>query len=456
MRKWTRSLLLSGLLAALFGLNGCMFEQVDNLFALPALPEQYSQLQATIQVTIDELGAEYATINYGSNTSTVQLLDLDGDGTQETAAVFLRVSTGAAEEKPMRVCLFRRGSDGIYRRAYTVEGDGTSINSVAYEDVTGDGALELVVSWQMSAKMNILTVHALDVSGAIELMNTTYNEGYLTVDLNGDGAREIVVFQQDGTGESTNRAEYYDYADGVMAMTSTAPLSANIRDVTSTAVSRLSDGTLGIYATSEYDGGALTDILVLDENGLKNVTIDPETNVSAATARTYTEVGIVDINKDGVMEIPMPVQAASLNLEEESGQHIIYWRQFDSSGGAAIICATYHSISDGWYLLLPNAWLGNITVARNDTLSGRGERAVVFYYWPDLENSQPTAFFTVYRLTGNNRSTRAKLSGRTTFDSDGTTIYCGSLDDTVWDCGVDITELDQRFNRITVEWSNSQ
>ena len=61
--------------AALTG--GCVFQSVDELYALPILPNEYSDLQATIQATVDDLKAEYATINSGDNTSVVQLLDLD-------------------------------------------------------------------------------------------------------------------------------------------------------------------------------------------------------------------------------------------------------------------------------------------------------------------------------------------------------------------------------------------
>ena len=119
-------------LAAL--LSGCMFQPVDRLYALPVLPQEYKDLQTTIDATMGELGAEYATINYGSNTSTIQLLDMDGDGEQETAAVFLRVTS--AEEQPMRVCLFRQGGgreegDHTYRQVHMLSGEGNSINSVA-------------------------------------------------------------------------------------------------------------------------------------------------------------------------------------------------------------------------------------------------------------------------------------------------------------------------------------
>ena len=157
-----RLMALAGLLA--LGCAGCLFQSVDDLYILPALPEAYTGLEQTIQETMDELGAEYATISYGSNTSTVQLLDLDNDGTQETAVVFLRVT--AAEEQPLRVCLFRRGSDGEFEKAHELAGDGASINPVAYEDLTGYGGGERIVSWQMRARVHILPAPIITPSGA--------------------------------------------------------------------------------------------------------------------------------------------------------------------------------------------------------------------------------------------------------------------------------------------------
>ena len=85
---------------------------------------------------------------------------MDGDGEQETAAVFLRVTS--AEEQPMRVCLFRQGNgreegDHTYRQVHMLSGEGNSINSVAYEDLTGDGSREIIVSWQLSGSSSAVT-----------------------------------------------------------------------------------------------------------------------------------------------------------------------------------------------------------------------------------------------------------------------------------------------------------
>lgn len=447
-------------LAAL--LSGCVFQPVDKLYTLPVLPQEYKDLQTTIEATMSELGAEYATINYGSNTSTIQLLDMDGDGEQETAAVFLRVTS--AEEQPMRVCLFRQGDgreegDHTYRQVHMLSGEGNSINSVAYEDLTGDGSREIIVGWQLSGGVHILSAYSLLGTEADQLMNTAYNESYIVADLNEDGRQEIMVFQQDSSGEGNNLAEYYEYQDGAMTITSVTALSDGMRDVVSSEVGRLADGRLGVYVAVELEGGILTDILVLEKDGLVNVTRDIESGASLATARSYTEVGTTDINSDGVLEIPRPQLLTPLDPENDSAQYLIYWQQFGSDGKGSTSCVTYHTVTDSWYLNLPNGWdPGNIAVSRDDSLSSRGERAVTFYYWPKREEGDPPPkkFLTVYRLTGSNRNARSKLADRFTLYTDSNATYCAVLDDGVWDCGLDQESIAQRFKLITVEWATKQ
>ena len=78
---------------------------------------------------------------------------------------------------------------------------------------------------------------------------------------------------------------------------------------------------------------------------------------------------------------------------------------------------------------------------------------MVFYYWPDTQFSEPAAFLTVYRLTGDNRYSRAGLPGRTTLYTDSSAIYCASLNTEVWDCGIEAADLLKCFDLITPEWS---
>ena len=452
MRRWIR-LLLAGAAALLLGaaLSGCRtLKAVDDLYAPPALPEEYSQLQAQIQSLMDEQGAEYCSISYGSNTSTVQLLDMDGDGFQESAAVFLQVP---AEEKPLRICLFRRGAGDSYRLTHTIQGSGQAVNSVVYADLNGDGMSEIVVSWQIGSRAYTLCAYQLSADDLEELMSTGYNEGYLVTDLDGDGGKEILVFQQHSADGEGNRAEYYRYREGRMVMGSFALLSDNLQSVSASRAGVLADGVPGVYVSCAIEGGMLTDILALEGDALRNVTRDADLGVSQVTTRLYTEVAASDINRDGIQEIPLPVAAPSLEAGAEPSQYIIYWRQFDSTGAGAVVGATYHAVSDGWYFTLPGDWLGKITVGRDDARSLRGERAVIFYYWPDQEGGAPVPFLTIYRLTGDNRHTRAQIPGRFLLREESSVVYSASLDTAVWDCGLDSEAVGRQFNLIIAAWS---
>ena len=93
--KKTLCLTVCALLTLL--LSACMFNSSpEEMYELPHIPEEY----AALQEKIDELvtaGAEYAAPISGTNIQSVQLVDLDGDGTEEAVA-FFRNSTNTPED----------------------------------------------------------------------------------------------------------------------------------------------------------------------------------------------------------------------------------------------------------------------------------------------------------------------------------------------------------------------
>ena len=104
-RTW-KTLVLSGLLlAALYLLPGCsvpkMIFNPQDLYALPTLPEKYTDLNTLLSAILDG-GAEYAAPTSGTNTQPVQLVDLDGDGREEAVAFFRNPN----DEKPLKIYIF--------------------------------------------------------------------------------------------------------------------------------------------------------------------------------------------------------------------------------------------------------------------------------------------------------------------------------------------------------------
>lgn len=88
--RWKKLLGLPLILCLCFLLTGCLFNsRVEDLYCLPQLPEEYTELKNKIDDILSD-GAEYAAPLSGSNVQPVQLVDLDGDGTEEAVAFSAR------------------------------------------------------------------------------------------------------------------------------------------------------------------------------------------------------------------------------------------------------------------------------------------------------------------------------------------------------------------------------
>ncbi len=239
-----------------------------------------------------------------------------------------------------------------------------------------------------------------------------------------------------------------------MTMAPSPRLSNGIFGVYSVVEGKLSDGKPAVFASSLFSGGSLTDVLTIQNGKLHNITLNTESGYSQVTTRADAGVALSDINKDGVLEIPISMKLPNIQSEESAEESAVYWCQVNEDGSLAVSCVTYHCQTDGWYLVLPDNWPEQIAVARDDSLSHRGERSVVFYYYPGGEDAKPEPFLTIYRLTGSNRQARAMLPGRVTLYSDSTTIYAASLQEDVWDCQLEQKDLAARFFLITAAWDS--
>ena len=459
MGKRVRQLIL--VLGMLALLSGCMSQSGEDFYALPQLPEDYLALQQTINKVISDLGAEYAAPSAGSNTQNIQLQDLDGDGRQESALAFFRV---ASAEKSLKIYIFRQNElTDEYETAWVIEGVGTGIYSIAFENLGGTGEKEIVVSWQISAKTQSLAAYSLQRGGeVVELMRSGYTKSAV-LDLDRDNEKEIVLLQLD-TAEDNSRAELYKYDNGLMVHTSAVPLSLGITDIQAAKVGTLTNLMPALFVSSDFgeNGGRITDIITLRDDVLTNLTLNEEAGMSLSTIRYYTDfkdVNGTDINNDGILELPLPELLPAVG-ENTAPMYLLHWNQCTQDGKAASVCTTFHCYDDGWYLILPEEWQGKVTVARRET-SGSvagSERAVSFYYLPDKaenpeEQAEPEEFLTIYRLTGTNRAYRASLDGRFKLFESSDVIYAAKLRDTEWDCGLDRDGLQEKFNRIKVDWS---
>lgn len=491
-RKWIWLLLPA---AMMLMLSGCLFRPPDELYKRPEKSAGYDQLAAAIKEVRSGLelefgiGNEDAVIVSGDNTATIQLQDLDGDGHRESAVTFVRVP---GVEKSLKIFIFTQvGED--YQVSGMIEGDGSAIYSIDYVDLNGMGNKELVVNWQVSTGVYQLGAYTLDeltismdkpqsggqktilatsidrsallatellltgCSAAIEGPNS-YSSGYRLIDINQDTRTEIAVVRIDSGGMGS-QVEVYGWRDGKFDSLGSAGLSDGAAILTRVRSNYLKGE---YYPPALYvscilaDGSRTIDVLAYqsvagkDKKELVNLSLDSKTGVSRNRLQGYAEVSPTDINADVVLELPSPSPLPSYGDFYSSNFWLINWSQYNELGQYSQVMTTYHNVSDGWYLEIPDSWLRKITISRNDSLSG--QRQVSFSLWKG-ENEEPEPFLSIYRLTGSNRVSRAEEEGRFTLREEGEVIYAARFYDCEWDCGLNANDLLMRnFQTIQTSW----
>ena len=438
-------------------LSGCMLSaSADELYALPQLPEEYQALRARIAEVLDS-GAEYAAPQAGGNLPPVQMVDLNGDGNDEALA-FFRVSS---EERPLRIHIFQAVDDD-YRQAAVIEGSGTAIHSVRYEDMDGDGVREILVSWRVSAEVRSLSIYSMQNLEPLPLMSAPYAR-YELSDLDGDDDLELVLLRSDDTEAGLTVADYYDWDSGYsgLSLRSTARLSASVASLQGIRAGALMEGEKAIFVTSRDTGTndtsrAVTDILAYRNPDLVNIVLSSDTGVSTQTFR-YLNPNLLpsDINGDGATDVPRPAALLS-DAGENGGEEYwkIYWHSYDLDGSDQRQVITYHNLTDGWYLTIPEGWDNRFTVRQNNVSSAI--HATTFY---SVRGGQTEdELLTIYTLTGTDREAQAAKSGRAILRRMGDTVYAVSYSSQYeqWRWAVEPSTVAEGFAPIVKRWSMSE
>lgn len=452
-------LLLSLLLTA--SLAGCGFKSGEELYALPQASAEYDSLQTCLQSMLKE-GLEYSAPLTGSNTQSVQLVDLDNDG-QDEAIAFFRDSS--VDSQSLKIYIFRKLDEDTYAPALIIEGNGTAINSAVCCQLEGgqQSMYELLISWQLSTTVYSLSAYSLDNYTLFEMMSgSTYNK-YAVKDMDQDGNDEIVMIQLDSSDQSRNRAEYYAASDGKMALKDTVPLSQKMGTVDKIYDSSLPNNVPALYVTGYVLGNdgevssstVITDILALRNGALTDISMGTAGENSSTTVRANL-VPDQDINGDGILEIPIPSLLDSYDSSLfQDNFYTLRWQQYQLNGTFQVVATTYHDTTDGWYLTLPASWTGHISLMRFDTnTSLTAERSIVFYY-KGSSKTKPEPFLAIYKNSGNDRLSRSEKDNRFILLSDPDTIYSAEFFDCDWDCGLDDAALAEQFHLIQADWSTN-
>ena len=391
-------------LSMTLSLCGCAFEtSVEELFTLPQVPVEYGGLMKELENLIDD-GYEYASPASGKSTQSVQMVDLNGDGLEEAVAFFRRSS----DEKPLKIFVFQ-GIEDDYQLLCTMASSGSSIDSVHFEDLTGDGKMEIVVGWKISSDVQTLAVYSVGRE-FISLVSTPYIR-FAVQDIDGNGGANLLVLRTD----TVPVCECYAWLGDALQVTSRAVLSSTAAEISrGTVIAGQLEGmqpALFVTGVSE-ELSAVTDILVYQHTtGLSNLATDSLSG-KTAVVYPYQQLPPQDINGDGVTEIPSPV------VDNVLHQNMVSWFAYGAAGHCHQVAETYHSQTQGWYFTMPQSWWGHASAVEQEltegdyavTISVNGEEAV-----------------TLYKFSGDDREEQATAEGLTLISRQTAANYAGKL-----------------------------
>ena len=339
-RKFARALALAALCLLL---GGCaMNVSTDKLYALPSLPAEYASLEAEINALLSD-GAEHAAPISGSNLQSVQMVDLDGDGVEEAVAFFRK----ATDERPVKIYFFRSNGDS-YEQMALIEGTASSIYSITYYDLDGDGRREILVGFKSGTELQVLAVYTLRGSEPLNLLTTAYLR-YAVSDLDGDGRQELTVLY---SGEENRcMADCYTWDDRELSCISTLELSFSASELSRVAAGALSDEQQALYVTGVADNSvAAYDILTVKNGVLRNVT---QNTASSAVDGGFRFLSLYPTDIDGLIELRnreyIILEVKHRGAAVPYGQRLAIERMVDDfttvgKSAVAIICE--HQIDD--------------------------------------------------------------------------------------------------------------
>lgn len=448
MKRMMRSMLLALCLClVVLTASGCgnlgFTLDPQALYSLPKLPPKYDALNTRL-AEIESGGAEYAAPASGTNIQAVQMVDLDGDG-QEEAVAFFR---NASDEKPLKIYIFA-AEDDTYQQEAVIEGSGTGIYSIAYNDMDRDGQTELLVGWRVSTDMQALSVYSLHDGEPEELLRTNYVK-YAALNLDQDERQELVVLRADTEGDGI--AEYYDWQNGNLLLQSSARISTTMAELSQQGriqSGKLRDDAPALFVTGVVESRSVTDILAVKSGELVNVVLSNVTGVSGEIS-DFRSLYPSDINGDGVTEVPSPVPLLLWGYEDENPYRRIDWYSYDIGGQPTKVLSTYHDSEDGWYLQLPAEWEDRISV----THSVSSSESSVSFYVGEAGKEGPQEFLRITTLTGTGRESRAVRGNRFNLIRQSDTIYVAELMEAnnTWEYGITEDEVRAAFSLIRREW----
>ncbi len=369
-------------------ISGCAIIPAD-ITQLESPPKLTGEQQAIENALESKVGNKF-TLKYpleGDYRSAFVLKDIDGDGTTEAFACY-SPSNGTAGPH----IAFLGKVKGKWEDISDIDSGGTEIDCIAFGDFEGNGTDDIAVGWRTFNNTDLtLIVYHKKGNSFVETNLGSFTE-MKTLDLDGNGNTDIFTIKLNSD-EKIATASMISYRNGKLGVVAQAPL-----DSTVTSYAGVYEYDTSTYPTTRgvlIDGyksshSMITELVYYKNGKLVAPFYNKNSHTVSLTMRPVTYQSM-DIDQDGVVEIPMPVSLPYVpDKADDNKNWLVNWSVFDGKNGVVTKESCIMNYAENYYFIYPKIWGSSVTVNKHN-----GNTSWDFCEWDKVNKCYGRTLFSI-------------------------------------------------------------
>ncbi len=353
--------------------SGCSFAEIDvdgRLRAPHAVGEQSAIQTALEQHIFTDSDASSGTyvLKYpkmGDYRSAFVMKDVTGDQQDEAIAFYALQPEGAKTH----IALLSK-ANGEWSCIDDIEGLATEIERIQFGDLDGDGVVEMFAGYSMyNTRDRRLMMYTWSGDHFVERYSDTYTSMIVdkVIDEQSDG---LLLFRLNSKTSRTTVSLFTMENDTVTEL-GTAALDGQIRQFGKYDLATFANGTVGVFQDCTKDHRAIiTELIVWNGQQLMTPLYDPSENINFISSRE-SELPSMDIDGDGMIDFPQSFRMPGYELISTENMKLWMSEWFTWDPVKVNVTSVMTNImvpDDGYYLEIPEDWIGNVTAEYNADL----------------------------------------------------------------------------------------
>lgn len=398
-----RLILLMLTLCTVFAFSGCYYFDagMEKLLVPPKLTDGQNEIYEVLESRVGT-GISLKYPRTGDYRSAFVLENIDDEPGKE-AIVFYQSNVNVTNISALTVSVLDQ-EDGKWVPVYDVAAAGSDVDQVAFSGFGTQSNMFIIIGYALTSETDkVLHIYRYRDGIVQDLFSCPYSL-FEVVDIDDNGYPELVTLSpavSDQTGQvSAAKANVIRYQQGSFVASDSVEMDSSI-----TSYVNIQTGDIGNRQTALYLDGMkgrdkiTTQILFYQNGKLQNNAFLDRSAADSLTRQTGNLS--MDIDSDGVIEIPMPELMPGYQLSSgqaqaltEEGDPLYFTRwQVYSNGSFTEKYFSYLNIGLGYTLTIPpNMQNGTITAKRESSSERDGDEIVFYLFDETLEKSTQELF----------------------------------------------------------------